>query len=136
MGVTPVWRHLLSVLEECVTALAELLWRVKHLDPNHLEPFSFELNVHLAFPGALSAPFQSTGSLPSCIQQCGSRAPWRSDTKHTQAANSCAELLCSVDILSHRNRTVEVKKMYNLQRFWNTTLLLYERTYSFKQDFV
>lgn len=83
----------------------------------------------MGFPGALSAPFQSTGSLPSCIQQSGSRAPWRPDIKHTQAANSFVELLCSVYILSHRNRTVEVKQMYNLQRFWNRTLLLYERTY-------
>lgn len=90
----------------------------------------------MGFPGALSAPSQSTGSLPSCIEQSGSRAPWRPDTKHTQAANSLAELLCSVYILSHRNRTVEVRQMYNLQRFWNTTLLLYERTYSFKQNFV
>lgn len=122
----------MSVLEEYVTTLAELLWKVKHLHPNHLEPYAFEQNVHVVFPGALCAPFQSTGSLPSCIQQSGRRAPWRPDTKHTQAANSFAELLCSVDILSHRNRTVEVKQMYNFQRFWNTTLLLYERTYGFK----
>lgn len=46
MGVTPVRMHYLSVLEECVTALADLLWKMKHLDPNHLEPYTFEFNVH------------------------------------------------------------------------------------------
>lgn len=92
----------------------------------------------MASPGALSAPLQSKGSLPSCIQQSGSRAPWRPGTKHTQAGNSFAELLCSVYILSCRNRTFEVKQMYSLQRFveYDSALLLYERIYSFKQNFV
>ena len=80
----------------------------------------------MAFHDASSAPCRSTGSLPSWIQQSGSIAPWRPDTKHIQASNSFAELLscvCTVYILSLRNRTVEAKQMYNLQRFLNTTLL-------------
>ena len=78
----------------------------------------------IAFRDASSALFRSTGSLPSWIQQSGSIAPWRPE--HIQASNSFAGLpscMCTVYILSLRNMTVEAKQMYNMQRFWNTTLL-------------
>lgn len=77
----------------------------------------------MASPGALSAPLQSKGSLPSCIQQSGSRAPWRPGTNTPKLAtplqSSCVVFIFYPVGTGH----LKSSRCTAFRGSWNTTLL-------------